>query len=407
MKPQGPIFAGVVLLLGLLCASQAPAQLPWRWFGAKTPDKTAKPAFDPRRAAEIEVEIAWYADPITFPYYLEARVNAAQQLEVRGYVPNKTVREHALRTAQVYSSLPVLDSLKEHASLLVRPTPMSPQQLQSSVQSSLKVALPRQYAQLKIECAGDGKVFVSGPVSSYEEKIAVSHSLRRLYGCTSVQNLTSVPGELARAATPSPSQKTVQAALPPENKSKSWFPWSTAKTVTRDEPPLLDPKPEVKLAQNGPPIRPNEPQKNPMPEVKGPPALAQNPSKNNYPEIPLVILPVGVVKEKNTPPESKQPPEPNKVDLPAPRSPEPMKIELPTPPSAPIAKLTPEELRKRIQAACPKITKVDVTFKSATDVKIILSVRSDDDVNSSTERLFAMPELQNYRPDLQFNIGTP
>ena len=40
MRPQGPFTAGVVILLGCLLASPAPAQLPWRWFTAKTPEKT-------------------------------------------------------------------------------------------------------------------------------------------------------------------------------------------------------------------------------------------------------------------------------------------------------------------------------------------------------------------------------
>src|ERR1700678_1104779 len=168
MKPQTSLTAGVVLLICLFNAPSASGQLPWRWFGSKTADKNApakSPLPDPRRVTEISVEIAWLADPVTFPYYLEARVNGSQQLEVRGYVPDRFVREHALRTAQVNSSLPVLDSMKEQASLLVRPSPMAPQQLQSSVASSLRAALPKQYPQLKVECGSDGKVSVSGPVA--------------------------------------------------------------------------------------------------------------------------------------------------------------------------------------------------------------------------------------------------
>src|SRR5205809_71065 len=125
MKPRDPLLAGVVLLLGLLFASFASAQLPWRWFGSRQGDKNlpGKGApLDPRRVTTINVEVAWLADPVTFPYYLEAHITSAQQLEVRGYVPNKMVRDQALRIAQVYSSMPVIDSMKEHASLLVLPT---------------------------------------------------------------------------------------------------------------------------------------------------------------------------------------------------------------------------------------------------------------------------------------------
>jgi hypothetical protein len=185
-------------VIGVFLAASAQAQLPFRWFGPKDNPKNppAKPAADPRRAIEVSVEIAWLADPVVFPYYLEAHVNGTQ-LEVRGYVPNKSVREHALRIAQVYSSMPVVDAMKEHPSLLVRPGAMSSQQLQAAVLTSLRVALPKQHQQLKVECKPDGTVYVSGPMSSLEEKVVVSHSLRRLHGCTSVQNMTTLPGEIA------------------------------------------------------------------------------------------------------------------------------------------------------------------------------------------------------------------
>jgi hypothetical protein len=204
MRPPGPQTLAAALLAVLLGASSALAQTHWRWFTPKAPDKAVdktvdkkSPLPDPRRVTEINVELAWLADPITFPYYLEAHVTTAQQLEVRGYVPNRAVRDYALRIAQVYSSLPVVDSMKEHASLLVRPSLMSQQQLQSSVQSSLKVALPKLHQQLKVECGGDGKVSVFGPVTSHEDKITISHALRRLHGCTSVQNMTTLPPELS------------------------------------------------------------------------------------------------------------------------------------------------------------------------------------------------------------------
>jgi hypothetical protein len=242
------------LVVGLSCAPLAHAQLPWRLFGPKSTETLVIP--DSRRIAEVNVEIAWLADPVTFPYYLEARATDAR-LEMRGYVPNKAVREHALRLAQVYSSLPVTDALKEHSSLLVRPSTMSPQQLQKSAQTSLRVALPKQYQQLKIDCALDGKVFVAGPVNTYDEKIAVSHALRRLHGCTSVQNLTTLPAELAQnpptllPRTPiiktSNSSEQPLAALPerPAETKSRWLFWPFKKaSVVRDEPPLNEsPKP--------------------------------------------------------------------------------------------------------------------------------------------------------------------
>ena len=116
MKRQPFVFAGLALCAGLFFAPAADAQLLTRWFGSKSADKNppAKSTqSDTRRVIEVNVEVAWLADPVTFPYYLEAHATGSQ-LEVRGYVPNKAVREHAIRIAQVNSSVPVIDSMKEH-----------------------------------------------------------------------------------------------------------------------------------------------------------------------------------------------------------------------------------------------------------------------------------------------------
>jgi hypothetical protein len=322
-------------LLSLLLTAHVPAQNPFRWFGPKTDGKNVagkSATVDPRRIVEIDVEIAWLADPVTFPYYLEAHVNNVPQLEVRGYVPNKFVRDHSLRLAQVYSSLPVIDGMKEHPSLMVRPSKMSEKQLQTSVLSSLRAALPKQYQQLQVECGSDGKVTVYGTVNSYEEKVAVSHSLRRLHGCTSVQNKTTVPVEL------------VQKPPPADYKSKPWLPWSKGNTPS--EPPSGDPKKQ--------------------PELKGP-----------------------ILVETGNP---RPPTESSGV----------IKVELPVKPSIP-----PAELQKQILIACPKAAHVDVTFTSSSDVRILIHTRSANDVNPIAQRIFMMPTLQNYRPELQFKIVAP
>ncbi len=329
MTSSRPWFLGLVLASALSLTASADAQLPFRWFGPKTNDKSAPAkasAPDVRRVAEINVELAWLADPITFPYYLQARVNGAT-LEVRGYVPDKTVREHALRMAQVYSSMPVADAMKEHPSLMVRPGAMSSQQLQTSVLTSLKVSLPKQHQQLKVECGKDGKVYVSGPVSTYEEKIAVSHSLRRLHGCTSVQNLTSLPGEIAQ---------TPRDKLP---------------TVVQNPPrPLPEPvQPELKVA--GPVLIPN------VGPLKNPPEVIKVESPGRPEKLPLTPAALG--------------------------------------------------LQKRIRAVCPEAKSVELDFVTMTEVRISIELRAEKDITPVAERVLAMPELQNYRPDLLFRVATP
>ena len=376
MKPQGPLTAGVVILLWLVLAWPACAQLPWRLFGGRAPEK-APPvksvAPDLRRLVEVNVEVAWLADPVTFPYYLEAHINSAQQLEVRGYVPNKMVREHALRIAQVFSSLPVFDSMKEHTSLLVRPSQLSPQQLQNSVQSSLRVALPKQYQQLRVDCAGDGKVYVSGPVSNYEEKIAVSHTLRRLHGCTSVQNMTSVPADVALGTGASPRGNALAGQDRPaftnaaDTRPRSWIPWPIAKSTPKQEPADTSKKPATALVDAS--------------------SNQANPTSG-----PILIPPTLALKPKS-------------ADLGTKGTPDVIKVELP----APAAKgdLSAMELQKRIRSACPNVTEVEVTFTAARQVRIVISARLAADIGPIAERIYMLQELQNYRAVLQFKIAAP
>lgn len=367
MKRQLFTPIAFAFFLSLTLVPSADAQLLWRWFGPKSTDKTPPPKSmtDARRLTEVNIEISWLADPVTFPYYLEAHATP-KHLEVRGYVPNKAVREHALKIAQVYSSVPVVDSMKEHPSLLVRPGQISPHQLQSSAQSSLRVALPKQAQQLKVEVANDGKVVVLGQVNSFDEKVAVSQSLRRLHGATSVQNLTSVPGELAaqtagnaepRDKTPivktssSPPEKN-DKPVGPQEKSRPWtWPFGKGPQSTKDEPPLVDTKKpgtisETKKDNGGPTLFPDD--KNPV-----------------------------------------KPKEVAKID----------------PPKA--TPLTVAELQKRIKAACPMVRSVEVEFTSKTEVRILVEIRDEKELSPVAERIFALPELEAYRPDLQFKIGTP
>ncbi len=349
----------LAILVVLFGADAVNAQLPFRWFGPKT-DKNASgktTPSDPKRLAEGQVEIAWLADPVTFPYYLEARINGVH-LEVRGYVPNKVVREHALRIAQVYSTLPVADGMVEHPSLLVRPSQMSREQLQKSASTSLRVALPKQYQVLKVDCAPDGKVFVSGPVTNFEEKIAVSHALRRLHGCTSVQNLTHSPAEQAQVqrVPTAPADRPVVAQDP---KSKPWLMWPFARFTggtTRDEPPLLEPT--VPDVRKGPVLVETS-----RPKTEGP---------RLFPETP-------------------------------PGGPDVVKVQLPTQNKMPV--LSARDIQQRIQAACPQVKSVDVVFLSATALRITLEVRNEKDLNPTADRVFAIRELQNYRPELQFKIS--
>jgi osmotically-inducible protein OsmY len=188
-------LAGIAGGLGLSAAATAQTGTPFQpfknLFGSKTASPEKTKAQDPNRLMEILVELAWLSDPMTFPYYLEAHVKGSA-LEVRGYVPSKAVREQAVSLAKLYCPLVVTDATNDHSSLTIRPTPRSPGQLQTAVQTALREAFPAQ--RFTVSCEAGGVVQISGSVRSLEQKLAVSKSLRRLHGCTGVINLTEAEG---------------------------------------------------------------------------------------------------------------------------------------------------------------------------------------------------------------------
>jgi BON domain len=205
-------YALPVLILGLMLGSSGPASAQTsmqKMLDNLAGRKPAAPATaqireSDTRLIEILVELAWLGDTVTFPFYLEARVEGPN-LQLRGNVPSKAVHDHAVKMAQMNSPLPVADVLKENSLLKVHPTRMTPDQLEKVVRASLRESLPRQAKNLQTRCTADGQVAVKGIVESFEQKLTVSQVLRRLHGCTVVINLTTVTydpqGDLARMFT--------------------------------------------------------------------------------------------------------------------------------------------------------------------------------------------------------------
>src|SRR5437879_389892 len=92
------LMAGALgMSLASLCALE-----PSGLSGYSTPavQKTHQHSAAADRVTEIKVELALLADPATFGCELAAHIDGvADALEVRGYVPNETVREQALKVA--------------------------------------------------------------------------------------------------------------------------------------------------------------------------------------------------------------------------------------------------------------------------------------------------------------------
>src|SRR5262245_5358606 len=135
------------------------------------------------RAIEIEIELAWMADPATFPYHLQARAKG-NRLELRGTVPSRRIHTQALNIAKLRCAMPTIDAIQENPRVAVQAVRLPAGQMQSTAQTALREALPRQAKNLRVQCTADGAAQLTGEVLNAEQKLAASKALRRLHGCT-------------------------------------------------------------------------------------------------------------------------------------------------------------------------------------------------------------------------------
>jgi BON domain-containing protein len=168
------------------------------------------------RLEEGQVELAFLADPMLFAYGLGAHVQAGE-LEVRGYVPNETVRDQAMRVATAQSGLHVLDRLKLHPTLAGHGAVDKPDNICRAARALLAESFPEHGKAMEVRCDARGHVTVSGKVGSYEDKVLVSRKLRQVPGCSCVVNQLSLAGA-THVAQPAPKTHTtgfVEPVPPP------------------------------------------------------------------------------------------------------------------------------------------------------------------------------------------------
>lgn len=143
------------------------------------------------RLEEMKVELALLADIATFSYYLGAR-SAGEGLELRGYVPNDLVRQHALEVARRSTMLTVNDALRLQSNLSMRPPLRAASILQREAAELLRKKLGEPADQMALAVRTNGLVVVAGPIDSVESKLAVSKLFRQLSGCYGVVNELTV-----------------------------------------------------------------------------------------------------------------------------------------------------------------------------------------------------------------------
>jgi hypothetical protein len=169
------------------------------------------------RAAEIQVELAWLADPLICTYYPIAHV-AGTMLEVGGYVPDESTRLRVLQLARQYCPLSLVDRLRVNPKVAVRPlVQVTPEKLRQAALAALEKDFAECQGHSQVACGPAGQLTVAGPIRSLEQKLRVSQRLRRLPGCAGVINQMHVDpkaGSLAQAPPAPPPAPAPAVATP-------------------------------------------------------------------------------------------------------------------------------------------------------------------------------------------------
>ena len=391
------------------------------------------------RLMEILVELALLADPVTFPYLLEARVEG-QNIRVRGTVASKGVREHALKVVRMHCPLPAVDAMKENPGAMPKRTPTDARNLEVSASSALKQAFPKELP-FEVKCGADGKAEVSGFVSSFEEKLRISQSLRRLHGCTHVVNQVHVLADERTAAQPKAATTVTPAGNVPTPVFRKSSPQplpinpandpslpavpkvSSADPADVDLLPILDRVTEqpMKMAKSLKDF-PAQTAKNSKP-IDSSTSIAKTESKNETgirtvsaqspseekpafstasPAIPVITPTDAMPVPFPVPP----PPTPQQRSLPPPAT---VKVKDSTPQMLPgVPASLPSKLKAEIEAACgPGLRDVHVEVLSPTNLLVQFRANTENEGRQLARKLLTLPELQRYRVEVKVKVPQP
>ena len=181
------------------------------FFGGKQATATYQPLHvGAARSTEIAIQLAWLADPVTFPYSLAAHVQQ-DSVAVHGFVPSDSVRRQAIRIAQKQTRTKVVDVLKVDRGVQIERVSKSRRELMQSAAAVLRKSFPDAHRAFYLNSTSDGRLYIRGTVPSSDAKLLVSESLRNLPGCACVVNQLKAQGRQMQQTqrVQSPPQPTV------------------------------------------------------------------------------------------------------------------------------------------------------------------------------------------------------
>lgn len=394
------VLLPLMMVLALAMASRAWAQINAIPFPRLLPKKASVPAAptaQPKaadqyhRLMEILIELAWLADPATFPLQLEARVDGGT-VHLRGKVPDEKVRAQAAKLARLHCPMNISDELTTTAAAPANKSMrVDAPALQQRAQSAVYEAFPSGSHRFRISCDPNGMVTIDGRVNSFADKLAVSKKLQRLHGCACVANQLEVgptappsgPGSVPAMA--EPNQPLVRVRKKQHSRFRTLL--CLPGRYARDSKPAA-PAPLPTATASRAPAR--------FPLAA--PATGDGLQSVSYtaPAAPVAVAetpPPRLEFQPGTPPVSTVPDRPFET-----------RGVVILPDNDPAA-MSAHQLKESIFRKCgPAAHDVGVKFKSPTEVEICLRARSPADAARLAHLIMQIPELMTYRVDIRVKL---
>jgi hypothetical protein len=244
------------------------------------------------RLEEMKVEIALLGDPTTFPYHLDAHMEGPA-LQLRGFVPNDSIRKHALTLAQASTVLTVSDAMKIHTKLSMRVAGVPVQELEKAAVDLLTEHYPEIVEGIEVKAKSSGQVILGGSVRSYEERLNISRQMRKLTGCTSVVNQLKVIPVVKDGNSLTMVTADGQHMVPNEIAEDGVMGTPAKTVVTAPKPLMLPAMPAVNVAPKQTPtmLVPTSPPAPAMDPLQTPPAKATPAQTTPVDRIGSIIAP--------------------------------------------------------------------------------------------------------------------
>ena len=136
---------------------------------------------------EMAVEMAWAADPVTFPYSLRAAF-VDGRMTLAGTVSTQKARDRAILDAQHATTLPVADRIDIDPTLRVRRDTVAAEKLLEAASDALRKALPQECLNIAISLQGNGHITLTGRIGSRKSQYEATTALRAVPGIRSIRN---------------------------------------------------------------------------------------------------------------------------------------------------------------------------------------------------------------------------